>query len=53
MIVSEYMRYLLAGGFEWTEFSWVLEDNRPLRMIMEHFGAELYKRYRIYEKPIG
>jgi GNAT superfamily N-acetyltransferase len=34
------------------ELSWVLEDNRPMRHVAESFGAEPYKTYRIYEKPL-
>jgi RimJ/RimL family protein N-acetyltransferase len=34
------------------ELSWVLEDNRPMRHIAERMGARVYKRYRLYEKPL-
>jgi GNAT superfamily N-acetyltransferase len=34
------------------ECSWILEDNMPMRRGMERIGAEAYKTYRVYEKPI-
>lgn len=34
------------------EFSWILEDNIAVIRLAEIFDAELYKRYRIYEKPL-
>jgi hypothetical protein len=43
-------RALGYGGFE---SSWVLEDNRPMRSILEAIGARIYKTYRIYEKSIA
>ncbi len=34
------------------ELSWVLEDNIAVHRIAHHFGAKVYKRYRIYEMDI-
>lgn len=34
------------------EFSWILEDNIPVIRLAQIFEAELYKRYRIYEKTL-
>lgn len=34
------------------EMSWILESNTGMRNILEHIGAYIYKRYRIYEKQI-
>jgi hypothetical protein len=39
-------------GYEKFEFSWILEDNLPMRRISEAMGAEIYKTYRIYEKAL-
>jgi hypothetical protein len=45
---------VLALGIESVEMSWVLEENAPTRHIIEQLvGGEMYKRYRIYSKPIG
>jgi GNAT superfamily N-acetyltransferase len=39
-------------GYERVEFSWILEENRPMRAICEASGARPYKTYRIYEKAL-
>jgi len=39
-------------GINQGEFSWVLEDNLPMRQGLEKFGCRVYKTYRIYEKAI-
>lgn len=39
-------------GVRQVELSWVLEDNEGLINILSHLGAEPYKRYRIYRKPL-
>lgn len=40
-------------GYERAELSWILEDNRPMRHILEAAGAHVYKTYRIYEKALA
>jgi hypothetical protein len=40
-------------GFRWVELSWILENNRPMRSILERLGAKSYKTYRIYQKTLG
>ncbi|MEM7507125.1 MAG: dATP pyrophosphohydrolase [Pseudomonadota bacterium] len=35
------------------ELSWLLEDNWPVRNLIEALGGRLSKTYRIYERPIG
>jgi hypothetical protein len=39
-------------GIEALEMSWILEGNAGMRNILEHIGAYVYKRYRLYEKQI-
>lgn len=34
------------------EFSWVLEDNLAMRKPLERLGSEIYKRYRLYDRPV-
>ena len=41
-----------AGGYEWAELGWVLEDNRLLNHALARTEAEVYKTYRIYEKTL-
>jgi GNAT superfamily N-acetyltransferase len=40
-------------GYERVEFSWILEENTPMRAICEASGAKVYKTYRIYEKALA
>ena len=41
-----------ARGTERSELSWILEDNRPMRRLIEKFGGRAYKTYRVYEKNL-
>jgi len=40
-------------GYEALEMSWILEDNGPMRAILEAVDAHVYKTYRIYEKALA
>ncbi|MEM7268039.1 MAG: dATP pyrophosphohydrolase [Pseudomonadota bacterium] len=40
-----------ARGIEELEFGWILEDNAPVRSMIEMIGGTLAKTYRIYEAP--
>ncbi|MCK7508673.1 MAG: hypothetical protein MZV70_34680 [Desulfobacterales bacterium] len=40
-------------GYRQVEFSWILEDNEPVKRIAEMFSVRLYKKYRIFEKRLG
>ena len=35
------------------ELSWILEDNMPMRRMIELAGGRPYKTYRIYEKALA
>jgi len=39
-------------GMRGSELSWILEDNINLTNLLENWGAEHYRTYRIYEKKI-
>jgi hypothetical protein len=41
-----------ATGIEAVEMSWILENNRGMRSILDNIGSKEYKRYRIYEKSL-
>jgi hypothetical protein len=43
----------LQYGLEELELSWLLEDNRSVRRVVEMVGGRLVKTYRIYEKRLG
>jgi hypothetical protein len=39
-------------GMNHVEMSWILEDNRPMRRMIEAMGSPAYKTYRVYEKTL-
>jgi hypothetical protein len=39
-------------GLQRAEYSWILEDNMPMRHILEGLNARIYKTYRIYGKAL-
>jgi GNAT superfamily N-acetyltransferase len=39
----------IRRGFKVADYSWILEDNMPVRGILELAGARIYKTHRIYE----
>ncbi len=43
----------VAFGFRSIELSWILEDNLPMRRILERLGATAYKTYRVYGKLLA
>ncbi|MBI1179730.1 MAG: hypothetical protein GC201_04175 [Alphaproteobacteria bacterium] len=43
----------LEHGVYNVELSWVLETNRRVRSIIEAFGADAYKKYRLYSHQIA
>ncbi|MDB5448488.1 MAG: hypothetical protein JWQ97_3805 [Phenylobacterium sp.] len=42
-----------ALGYQSAEGSWILEDNLPMRGILEAAGTRIYKTYRLYEKSLA
>ena len=52
-IIAELIRRGLPLGYEWAELGWTLEDNRLINAAIRSIGGRIYKRYRVYEKPIG
>ena len=42
-----------AKGYVSGELSWILEDNKPMRDIVELVGGRAYKTYRVYEKALA
>lgn len=52
VILDAIRREGVKLGITQAEYSWILEDNMPMRHILEGFGARIYKTYRIYGKTI-
>jgi hypothetical protein len=53
LLCDEVYRNARAGGYKWAEFSWTLEDNTAVNTIIRNVGCEIYKTFRIYEKPLA
>ncbi|MBC8036089.1 MAG: N-acetyltransferase [Rhizobiales bacterium] len=51
-VIDTVRRYHLSRGTKRAELSWILEDNMPMRRIIEAIGGKPYKTYRIYEKTL-
>ena len=52
-VIAELVRRGLKRGYEWAELGWTLEDNRLINAAIRSMGSTIYKRYRLFEKPIG
>lgn len=52
IMLMRSFRWCLDRGFRGLEQSQVLEDNRVMRRYLELLGARVYKKYRVYEKPV-
>lgn len=50
MVIDAPRQAGLARGIKEVEMSWILEDNKAMRSILESIGSKQYKRYRLYEK---
>ena len=53
LLISEAHRRAVANGYTRAEMSWTLEDNHSVNAGIAASGGALYKRYRLYEKPLG
>ncbi|HKY90931.1 MAG TPA: dATP pyrophosphohydrolase [Nevskiaceae bacterium] len=53
LIIDTMRNGARAAGMQKVELSWILEDNRPMRHIIESLGARPYKTYRVYEKRLA
>ena len=52
VILDAIRREGVKLGITEAEYSWILEDNMPMRHILEGFGARIYKTYRLYGKSL-
>ena len=53
LVIDAMRKGCLAKGVRQVELSWILEDNRPMRHVIEALGAQPYKTYRVYEKSLA
>jgi GNAT superfamily N-acetyltransferase len=52
LLMAKTAEAAMKKGYTLGEFSWILEDNGPMRKGIEGIGGEIYKTYRIFEKPL-
>lgn len=50
-VQMNHSAYLL--GMRDSELSWTVEDNAPINVGIKLMGGRIYKRYRVYERPIA
>jgi GNAT superfamily N-acetyltransferase len=53
ILLGEGLEKSLEIGYSWCEYSWILEDNELTKRAVRLMDGELYKVYRIYEKPVS
>jgi len=41
-----------ARGYRWGEAGWILEDNAAMNNALARMGFEVYKTYRLYDRPL-
>src|SRR5690606_26881050 len=52
MACDQARHRVAATGVTGVEMSWILENNKGMRSILDNVGGREYKRYRIYEKSL-
>lgn len=52
MVIHAPRQAVLNRGIQEVELSWILEDNKAMRNILDSIGSHQYKRYRIYGKEL-
>jgi len=52
-LISAVWKTAMEMGFQQVELSWILEDNLPMRHVLDRLGAKAYKTYRVYGKSLS
>jgi len=52
LLLKSLHQGLLTEGIGRIEMSWILDDNMPMRRVLEGLGARAYRTYRLFEKPL-
>jgi hypothetical protein len=53
MLINALRAPVTGRGIREVEMSWILEQNMPMRHIIESLGGTVYKRYRLYGKDLA
>jgi hypothetical protein len=51
-VITAVQPQIVKHGIKQLELSWILEDNKGIRNILETVGCRVYKTYRIYSKEL-
>ena len=51
-VIAALQPSAIKHGIKKLELSWILEDNKGMRNILEAIGGRVYKTYRIYSKEL-
>jgi hypothetical protein len=52
MMITSLRSVVRQRGIQEVEMSWILENNKGMRSIIESIGGRAYKRYRLYQKNL-
>ena len=52
LMIHSLQKNAQPKGMQKAELSWILEDNRPMRRMIEALDSIPYKTYRVYEKQL-
>ena len=52
MSIAPIHEHACRKGIADVDMSWILEQNKGMRKIIELIGSDVYKRYRIYQKDL-
>jgi len=53
VMVTNAIEGTRRAGYSRIEASVIHEDNKPMRGVVEGAGMTVYRRYRLFERPIG
>ena len=51
-LLTNEIRLQASSKYEWAEFGWVLEGNRPMVRMCEMAAGPAVKRYRMYGRAL-
>jgi GNAT superfamily N-acetyltransferase len=52
LLFDEMAQRAIAKGYKWVDLSITSDDNPDTPVLAKHVGARIYKRWRVYRKPI-
>jgi len=53
VLFAEAIQHAVKTGYQWAEYSWILEDNELTKRAVRLMSGKLYKIYRVYQKALS